>query len=269
MVSIWRYLNKIQYRTTGDKLTMNINALIHYTQQLLQVERFKDYCPNGLQVQGKTDIRKIVTGVTASMALLQAAQEADADLIMVHHGYFWRNEDPRIIGIKRNRLAFLMKYDLNLAAYHLPLDAHATLGNNVQLGKLLNFALEGFTGDPAIIAYGALKQAVALQTLSVHIENTLGRKPLTIGDPKKMIKTVAWCTGAAQGYIENAVELGVDVFISGEISEQTTHLAIESGVSYISAGHHVTERYGIKALGEHLADKFQLEHQFIDIENPV
>ena len=248
---------------------MNINALIHYTQQLLQVERFKDYCPNGLQVQGKTEVRKIVTGVTASMALLQAAQEAGADLILVHHGYFWRNEDPRIVGIKRNRLAFLLEHDLNLAAYHLPLDAHITLGNNVQLGSLLKFELEGFSGDPAIIAYGQLKQAVNLQTLTGHIETALGRKPLTIGDSQKIVKKIAWCTGAAQGYIENAIELGVDVFISGEISEQTTHLAMESGVSYISAGHHVTERYGIKALGEHLADKFQLTHQFIDIENPV
>ncbi|PPC93987.1 MAG: Nif3-like dinuclear metal center hexameric protein [Methylotenera sp.] len=248
---------------------MNINALIHYTQQLLQVERFKDYCPNGLQVQGKTEVRKIVTGVTASMALLQAAHEASADLILVHHGYFWRNEDPRIVGIKRNRLAFLLKHELNLAAYHLPLDAHITLGNNVQLGNLLGFELEGFSGDPAIIAYGQLKHVVNLQTLAGHIETTLGRKPLTIGDSQKIVKKIAWCTGAAQGYIESAIELGVDVFISGEISEQTTHLALESGVSYISAGHHVTERYGIKALGMHLADKFQLEHQFIDIENPV
>ncbi len=251
------------------KLTMNINALIHYTQQLLQVERFKDYCPNGLQVQGTSEIQKIVTGVTASMALLQAAHEAQADLILVHHGYFWRNEDPRVIGIKRNRLAFLLQHDMNLAAYHLPLDAHASLGNNVQLGNLLGFELEGFVGDPAIIAYGQLKQAVDLQTLSTHIETTLGRTPLTIGDPQKKVQKIAWCTGAAQSYIENAIELGVDVFISGEISEQTTHLALESGVSYISAGHHVTERYGIKALGEHLAEKFQLSHQFIDIENPV
>jgi len=248
---------------------ININALTHYTQQLLQVDRFKDYCPNGLQVEGKREIRKIVTGVTASMALLEAALQNGADAILVHHGYFWRNEDPRVVGIKRNRLAFLLKHDLNLAAYHLPLDAHATYGNNVQLAQVLNFEMEGFTGEPAIIAHGNLKETMSLHKLAQHIEKTLLRKPITIGDMQKPIKKIAWCTGAAQGYLENAIDLGVDAFISGEISEQTTHIALESGVSYISAGHHVTERYGIKALGEHLAETFQIEHQFIDIENPV
>jgi dinuclear metal center YbgI/SA1388 family protein len=247
----------------------NITELIQYIQQFLQPERFKDYCPNGLQVQGKSEIRKIVTGVTASMALLKAAKEAQADMVFVHHGYFWRNEDPRMIGIKRDRLAFLLKHDINLAAYHLPLDAHAVVGNNVQLGQILGFELQGFTGEPAIVAHGLLKQDMTLETLGQHIESKLQRKPLIIGDAQKIIKKVAWCTGAAQGYIETAIELGVDAFISGEISEQTTHLAMESGVSYISAGHHATERYGIKALGEHLSEKFNLSHQFIDIENPV
>jgi dinuclear metal center YbgI/SA1388 family protein len=247
----------------------NITELIQYIQQFLQPERFKDYCPNGLQVQGKSEIRKIVTGVTASMALLKAAKEAQADLLLVHHGYFWRNEDPRIIGIKRDRLAFLLKHDINLAAYHLPLDAHAVVGNNVQLGQILGFELQGFTGELAIVAHGLLKQDMTLETLGQHIESKLQRKPLIVGDAQKIIKKVAWCTGAAQGYIETAIELGVDAFISGEISEQTTHLAMESGVSYISAGHHATERYGIKALGEHLSEKFNLSHQFIDIENPV
>jgi dinuclear metal center YbgI/SA1388 family protein len=248
---------------------ININELIHYTQQLLEVERFKDYCPNGLQVEGKTEVRKIVTGVTASMALLEAAQQADADLIMVHHGYFWRNESPRVVGIKRNRLAFLLKNDLNLLAYHLPLDAHPIYGNNVQLGKILGITFEGFTGEPSIVAYGNLAQPMKLADFAKHLEAKLQRAPLVIGDQEKLVKKVAWCTGAAQDYIDTAIAMGVDVFISGEISEQTTHQAIESGVSYISAGHHVTERYGIKALGEHLAEKFNLDHEFIDINNPV
>ena len=248
---------------------ININELIHYTQQLLEVERFKDYCPNGLQVEGKTAIHKIVTGVTASMALLEAAQEAGADLILVHHGYFWRNEDARVVGIKRNRLAFLLKNNLNLLAYHLPLDAHPTYGNNVQLGKVLGIAPEGFAGEPNIVAYGTLAQPLQLAAFARHIETQLLRTPLVIGDQEKLVQKVAWCTGAAQGYIDTAIALGVDVFISGEISEQTTHQAIESGVSYISAGHHVTERYGIKALGEHLAEKFNLSHEFVDINNPV
>jgi dinuclear metal center YbgI/SA1388 family protein len=247
----------------------NINELMHYIQQYLQLERFKDYCPNGLQVQGKSQVTKIVTGVTANMALLQAAHAAKADLILVHHGYFWRNEDPRVIGIKRDRLAFLLKHDLNLAAYHLPLDAHSDVGNNVQLGQLLEFEFSGFIGDPSIVAHGQLKAPMTLEALSQMIGAKLQRKPLTIGNPQKSVQEVAWCTGAAQGYIETAIQAGVDVFISGEISEQTTHMAMESGVAYISAGHHATERYGIQALGEHIAKTFQLEHQFIDIENPV
>lgn len=248
---------------------ININELIHYTQQLLEVERFKDYCPNGLQVEGKTEIRKIVTGVTASMALLEAAQQAGADLILVHHGYFWRNEDARVVGIKRNRLAFLLKNDLNLLAYHLPLDAHTIYGNNVQLGRILGITAEGFAGESNIVAYGHLTQPLKLEAFVSHIATQLQRTPLVIGDQEKLVQKVAWCTGAAQGYIDTAIALDVDVFISGEISEQTTHQAIESGVSYISAGHHVTERYGIKALGEHLAEKFNLSHEFIDINNPV
>ncbi|MBC7697291.1 MAG: Nif3-like dinuclear metal center hexameric protein [Bacteroidia bacterium] len=248
---------------------VKINELTHYTQQLLQVERFKDYCPNGLQVAGKAEINKIVTGVTASMALLEAAQQANADLILVHHGYFWRNEDPRIVGIKRNRIAFLLKNDLNLVAYHLPLDAHATLGNNAQLGKVLGIELTGYSGDSNIIAYGNLDKPITLYEFVKKMEAKLQRTPLVIGDLQKMVRKIAWCTGAAQGYIDAAIELGVDVYISGEISEQTTHQSVESGVSYISAGHHVTERYGVQALGEHLADKFNIKHEFIDINNPV
>jgi dinuclear metal center YbgI/SA1388 family protein len=248
---------------------VKLNELLNYTQDLMQVECFKDYCPNGLQVEGKPDVCKIVTGVTASMALLEAAKQANADLILVHHGYFWRNEDARVVGIKRNRLAFLLKNDLNLMAYHLPLDAHAELGNNVQLARVLGISLSGFTGESNIIAYGTLTQPIKLQVFATQIEATLQRVPLVIGDSQKMVQKVAWCTGAAQGYIDVAIELGVDVFISGEISEQTTHQSVESGVSYISAGHHVTERYGIQALGAHLAEKFNLIHEFIDVKNPV
>lgn len=248
---------------------VRINELTQYTQQLLQVERFKDYCPNGLQVEGKLEIKKIVTGVTASMALIKAAKLANADLILVHHGYFWRNEDPRIIGIKRNRVAFLLKHDLNLMAYHLPLDAHQTLGNNVQLAKVLDIVFKGFTGENNIVAYGSLINAMTLADFTQHIEIILKRKPLVIGDDARMVKNIAWCTGAAQGYIASAIELNADVFISGEISEQTTHQAVESGISYISAGHHATERYGVQALGEHLAEKFNIDHEFIDIDNPV
>lgn len=248
---------------------VKLSALMHYTQELMQVERFKDYCPNGLQVEGKPEIRKIVTGVTASMALLEAAHEANADLILVHHGYFWRNENACVVGMKRKRLAFLLKHSLNLMAYHLPLDAHATFGNNVQLARVLGLNLVGFTGESNIIAHGNLAQPMTLKAFAAYIETILQRPPLVIGDPQAMVQKVAWCTGGAQGYMDAAIALGVDVYLSGEISEQTTHQALESGVSYISAGHHVTERYGVQALGEHLAEKFNLSHQFIDIHNPV
>ena len=248
---------------------VKLNELTHYTQQLMRVECFKDYCPNGLQVEGRQDIRKIVSGVTASMALLEAAHKVNADLILVHHGYFWRNEDPAIVGIKRNRIAYLMKNDLNLMAYHLPLDAHAELGNNVQFGKLLGLNAVDYAGDENLVAYAELDSSITLGDLLLQLESCLQRSPLLIGDRNKLVKKVAWCTGAAQSYIETAAVLGADVFISGEISEQTTHQALEMGVAYVAAGHHATERYGIKALGEHLAEKFNLEHEFIDINNPV
>lgn len=248
---------------------VKLNELQHYTHQLMQVERFKDYCPNGIQVEGRAEIRKIITGVTASMALLEAAKQADADLILVHHGYFWLNEDPRVVGIKRNRLAFLLNNDLNLMAYHLPLDAHPEFGNNIQLGLQLGIRAQGFAGESQMIAYGELIKPVTLAIFATHLESILHRTPLIIGNPEKLVHKVAWCTGAAQGYIDIAIDLGVDIYISGEISEQTTHQSIESGVSYISAGHHVTERYGVQALGQHLAEKFNLEHEFIDINNPV
>ena len=248
---------------------VEINVLNHYTQQLMKVESFKDYCPNGLQVEGKSEIYKIVTGVTASMTLLQAAAEASADLVIVHHGYFWKNEDARIVGIKKNRIKFLLQNDLNLVAYHLPLDAHPQLGNNVQLGKVLGITPVDYVGELNLIACGHLMQPMRLIDFVKFLELTLQRTPLVIGDLQKMVQKIAWCTGAAQGYFDAAIELGADVYISGEISEQTTHQALESGVSYISAGHHVTERYGVQALGEHLAEKFNLSHEFIDIKNPV
>lgn len=248
---------------------VKVTELTHYTQQLLQVERFKDYCPNGLQVEGRAEVRKIVSGVTASMALLQAAHLAHADLILVHHGYFWRGEDPRVVGIKRNRLAFMLQHNLNLLAYHLPLDAHPELGNNVQLGQVLGLIHEGFAGETNMIAYGTMPSPITLQAFALDIESRLQRTPLVVGDQQKKVQKIAWCTGAAQGYMEEAIALGVDVFISGEISEQTHHQAIETGVSYISAGHHVTERYGVQALGQHLAEKFGIAHEFIDINNPV
>jgi dinuclear metal center YbgI/SA1388 family protein len=232
-------------------------------------ERFSDYCPNGLQVEGKMQVSKIVTGVTASMALLEAALIADADAILVHHGYFWRGEAQTITGIKKRRIQFLLQHNINLFAYHLPLDAHAELGNNVMLAKQLGLNITGKTGENEMLLLAELTASQNLHTFAKLIETKLSRTPQVIGDLHRPVKTVALCTGAAQGYIEQALAANVDVYISGEISEQTVHVARESGMSYISAGHHATERYGIQALGEHLAQKFGLQHTFIDCDNPV
>lgn len=248
---------------------VKINELTHYTQQLMQVTRFKDYCPNGLQVEGRDEINKIVTGVTASMALLEAAHKVGADLVLVHHGYFWRNEAPEIVGIKQRRIKFLLTHGINLMAYHLPLDAHEVLGNNVQLGNLLGFKAQNYIGSENLIAYAELETEMSLSQVVSLLELRLDRQVIAIGELERMVKKVAWCTGAAQGYMEQAIALGVDLYISGEISEQTTHQSLESGVAYICAGHHATERYGIQALGSHLAEKFNLAHEFIDIHNPV
>ena len=248
---------------------IKINELTDYTGQILQIERFRDYCPNGLQVEGRSEVRKIVSGVTASMALLEAAHAAKADMVLVHHGYFWRNEDARVVGIKRARLKFLLEHELNLVAYHLPLDAHVEFGNNAQLGRVMGVTIDGWAGEPSIVAHGALPSVMPLKGLGEHLSQVLHRAPLLIGDLDKPIRRIAWCTGAAQDYFELTLSLDVDAFISGEVSEQTVHLARESGVAYIAAGHHATERYGVRALGEHLASRFNLEHCFIDIDNPV
>ena len=248
---------------------MKINDLNDYLNQLLQPERFSDYCPNGLQVEGKREINKIVTGVTANYALLEAALRANADAVLVHHGYFWRGESLPITGIKKRRIAFLLQHDINLFAYHLPLDMHAELGNNVMLAKQLGLSVTGWTGEKNMLALTELNSPQTLKELAMLVETKLKRTPQVIGDLNKSVQKIALCTGAAQGYIEQAVDAGADVYISGEISEQTVHIARESGMSYISAGHHATERYGIQALGQHLAQKFNLKHTFIDIDNPV
>lgn len=248
---------------------MKTDELINYTEQLLDAARFRDYCPNGLQVQGKGEINMLVSGVSASLALIEAAISLKADAILVHHGWFWKNEDLRIVGTKHKRLKLLIKHDINLLAYHLPLDAHVELGNNAQLAKQFNWQIDGWFGEQNIAAYGRLPQDNDLHHLREQIRQVLGRDPLIIGDLNRNIRRIAWCTGAAQDYLGQAVGLGVDAFISGEVSEQTVHLARESGVAFISAGHHATERYGVQALGSHLAERFAVTHQFVDIENPV
>lgn len=255
------------------KGSVSRNILVDHLADLLQVDRVKDYCPNGLQVQGASSIKKIVTGVTASKALIEEAIAQKADAILVHHGWFWKSDEPVIVGLLHARLKLLMDHNINLLAYHLPLDLHPQLGNNAQLAKMMGWSVSGSKGMDGLIWQGkpdaSLKKMANLGQLARSIGSRLGRDPLVIGDLNQPIKTIAWCTGAAQSYINEAISMKVDAYISGEISEPTVHIAREMGIAYIAAGHHATERYGIWALGEHLAKKFRLKHIFIDIPNPV
>jgi dinuclear metal center YbgI/SA1388 family protein len=248
---------------------MLLNELRDYNASLLQTSLFKDYCPNGLQVEGGAEVRRIATAVTASQAVLDEAIAWGANAILVHHGYFWRNEDATIVGIKKRRIAQLLRNDVSLLAYHLPLDAHAELGNNAQLGKLLGLTEQGRFGEQNMVWTSVLNVPLSLAQFGLNIEKILQRKPQIIGDGEKIIRTVAWCSGGAQGYFEQAVAQGVDAYLTGEISEQNFHLANETGVAFIAAGHHATERFGIQALGTHLQNKFGLEHRFFDQANPV
>ncbi len=254
---------------------VNRDTLTQYINNLLSVDQFNDYCPNGLQVAGKDTIKTFVTGVTACQALLDEAIRLNADAVLVHHGYFWRGEAPQVQGIKRTRLATLLKADINLLAYHLPLDAHAVHGNNVQLAERLGLSIEGevpgtgIGGGVNLTLYGQLAETLSAEKFAGHISAVLGRAPLHIGGSERPIQSVAWCTGGAQNFIEQALTQGVDAYISGEISEQTVHIAREGGLHYFAAGHHATERYGVQSLGEHVADAFGITHHFVDIDNPV
>lgn len=253
-------------------MPVNLKDLDETLKTLLKPELFNDYCPNGIQVEGKEVVGKIVTGVTASKALIEAAINENADLVLVHHGYFWKGENPSITGLKKVRLKLLLEKNISLCAYHLPLDAHPELGNNAQLARVLSLSTQTIQstseGHP-IIYMGSLERAMDFDNFTAHIESKLNRKPLSVKGDNKLIKTLAWCTGAAQGLIEHAIDAGVDAYITGEISEQTVHMARESGLHLFSAGHHATERYGVQALGSYLENQCDIVHNFIDIDNPV
>lgn len=252
-------------------MSSTLNALVEAAEQIMEPAAFQDYCPNGLQIEGRSDVRRIVSGVTASQALIDAAVELDADVLLVHHGYFWRGEDPCLQGMKRRRIAALLEHGISLLAYHLPLDAHPTLGNNARLAELLGITVTGGMDDTArpVGNVGVLPVPMSAREFAAHVESVLGRAPLLeeVGDG--LIERIAWCTGAAQSYIDKAAALGVDAYLSGEVSEPTIHSARELGVHYIAAGHHATERYGVQALGEALAAALGIEHQFVDIANPA
>ena len=248
---------------------METQSLLEVLDVLLEPARFRDYCPNGLQVEGTRDIRRLVTGVTASLALIEAAIKCDADALLVHHGLFWKGDDMRVVGPRKRRLAALLARDVNLFAYHLPLDAHPQLGNNAQLGQRLGLSITSNFGDQELGCAGALSAPMSAGGFAALVQESLGRTPLLVGDAERQIRRIGWCTGGAQGYFDAAIDAGCELYLSGEISEQTTHLARESGVPYLAAGHHATERYGVEALGRHLAAQCGISHQHIDIDNPA
>lgn len=248
---------------------MKRQELQTYLDSLLDGGRMKDYCPNGLQVEGKDEVQRVVCGVTASLALIEQAAVLHADAILVHHGWFWRGEDGRVTGFRKARMAALLQHDINLFAYHLPLDLHPELGNNVQLARRLGWKITGRCGEYDLVFIGEPASPTTAGELAHDVAVSLGREPLLIGEASRPVRRIAWCTGAAQGSFEQAVLAGADMYVSGEISEPTVHLARESGIAYLAAGHHATERYGIAAVGEHLAERFALDVHFLDLDNPV
>ncbi|KDB52137.1 hypothetical protein X805_22660 [Sphaerotilus natans subsp. natans DSM 6575] len=246
------------------------DALAGWMDRLLESGRFSDYGPNGLQVEGRRRVRRVVSGVTASLALIEAAAAEGADAIVVHHGLFWRGQDGRVTGWMKRRLAALLAHDISLYAYHLPLDAHPEVGNNARLGAELGLTVEGSFGDKALGLIGAPAGGpCALADLTARVQATLGRAPVVAPGDGRPVRRVAWCTGGAQGYFEAAIAAGADVYLTGEISEPQAHIARETGCAFLACGHHATERYGARALGERLAAEFGLQHRFIDLDNPA
>ena len=255
-------------------MSAELSQLVQACQTLLTPERFKDYGPNGLQVEGKAQVDVLISGVTASKALIEAAIDAKADAILVHHGLFWRGQEGTVTGWMKQRLRLLLAHDISLLAYHLPLDAHPEWGNNAQLGRRLGWRADSQFGEQQL---GCLGQAADdtvwpnAQALAAHLQQGLGRVPVWVGaeDVTRPIRRVAWCTGGAQSYFEAAIAAGADAFVTGEISEPQAHLARETGVAFFACGHHATERYGAPAVAAHVAAQLGLVHRFIDIDNPA
>ena len=249
---------------------IDLRRLVDYCDCRLEAGLFDDYCPNGLQVEAGGPVGLLVSGVTASLALIEAAAAAGADALLVHHGYFWRGEPQPITGMKGRRIQALYHHRLSLVAYHLPLDAHPELGNNRQLGDRLGIAdAAPVAGSNGLLWRGRLAMPVAAEAWAASVATALGRPPLHLPGGPAAVQDIAWCTGAAQGQIDRAADLGCDAFLSGEVSEHTTHVARERGVHYYAAGHHATERLGVQALGDELARVFGIEHRFVDLPNPV
>ncbi len=272
-VDLHNFIQDLENQTlnTQSKGSVSRDALTRHLNQFLEVSRFKDVAVNGLQVAGRDTISHIVVGVTANKALIDAAIAAKADAIIVHHGLFWKGDDPAIVGYHRDRIAALLAANINLYAYHLPLDVHAEVGNNACMGRRLGLSPMGTAGDTGLVMLGQLGLNVALRctVLAAYCARHYGRRVTLFTHPDRMIRTIAWCTGAGGGLLKDAIEAGADAFITGEISEQHVHHARESGITLIAAGHHATERDGVAALAGNLVQQFGVTYQFIDINSPV
>lgn len=253
-------------------MSISLDTVVQDLYSLLRPDDYRDYCPNGLQIEGRPLINKLVTGVTASQDFIEAAIMEKADAILVHHGYFWQGEKAEITGIKKQRIKTLLENEISLLAFHLPLDAHPEYGNNVQLGSLLDFKIinDLYPKQKSKVGLiGELIKPCSSEELGKQLHTKLNREPFHVPGKTDLIQTIAWCTGSAQHYIERAHDAGADAYLSGEISEQTVHFSREAGIHYFAAGHHATERYGVQAVGNYLAEKYSIEHIFIDIDNPV
>lgn len=250
---------------------VELRTLTRFIDDYLGCARFIDAAPNGLQVEGRSPVRRIISGVTASFALIEAAIAAGADALLVHHGYFWKGEDPCLVGMKKRRIETLLRHGVSLLAYHLPLDAHPQCGNNAQLAQRLGMVVDApdSPAQPPLVWRGSLPEPLSAAEFGARLRERLGREPLYAGPGVGVIRTVAWCTGAGQKYIDAAADLGVDAYLTGEVSEPTVHVARERPIHFYAAGHHATERYGVQALGKHLAQRFGIEHRFVDVENPA
>lgn len=250
-------------------MTYSRRTILDWCDETLQTHLFKDYAPNGLQVEGRSSIRNIVTAVTASRAACDYAASQQADMLLVHHGMFWKNEPATITGWKKDRIATLLKHEINMAGYHLPLDAHPEIGNNARLAAVMGWTLEQQFGEQNLLNKGRLNTPKTLRELNAELRQKLGRQPVCAGDETRIIENIVWCTGGAQGYFQTAIDQGADAYITGEISEAQFHLANETGTAFISAGHHATERYGIQALGAAISAEFGIETVFFDEQNPA
>ena len=260
------------FSSTRAHSMIDREAFSQYCHQLLAVDAVADYCPNGLQVEGRPQISKLLVGVTACEALLAEAEAWGACAVLVHHGYFWKGEPEPLVGMKGRRIRRLIKNDINLFAYHLPLDVHADMGNNACLARtfnLTNVRQYKAGGTEGLLWLGELPQSVQASEFAAEVGVSLGREPLLLGDAARCVQKVAVCSGGAQDFLDQARDLGADIFVSGEVSERTTHIARETSINYLAAGHHATERGGVQALGQHLAERFSLSYRFVDIDNPV